>query len=741
MKKILSTLLISMSHFLYSAENVPVPSFEGLFGSVQRQSIVLKNNGDTCAEVDLFAQSELNLGLGEERELTSLGNFVFCDTGTETLNVVNVSGASLQLIAQKQSVAIEPGQQMEITVPASHFISGLKAKGKNFSWGENEDKIFAVVEDDSATLLGLYKKYYMENGDYDEEQVLHDFLSQPSGVMAAKRAEEVIFTLTSYPARFATTWLAIESLLRQTERPDRVNLNLFEGEFPGRVLPWYIRQQMTRGLEVNWCPENLKVYLKIIPAMLKFPEASVVAVDDDVFYPNDKLSILFEGHKQYPDCVICSDGRIVKTMEEYILPVNTWNFTGFYPSSDAREPNTDIIPEGVFGVLIPPHAWHEDFTNKDLFFGLCPSDDDLWTYTMSIVNGRKIAKTRRTDQPLVTFEGSQEIESSLWKTNFANENAKLTKCFFDVYQHYNLGDFFENKICNPSWESIKISRAKSLTYNQTVPFQSVRTDANAPLELVDSFSTSEEAGIWTLGESAHFRVYSDAPGFYKLVLRGAPIIHPEKGYAKLTIRKADEVESPEASYMLESQDTQYFSLFTELTEPSELYELSTPDYVQPRSVGINGDWRELGVFLSEFGLYKVLSDFSDINLGTSLDFRAPLVLGSGFHAMEETGLWSSDNAEFSFVFSELNRPYRMNMYGHTFAQSGQYEILQDTSAIAQGVFTPEDPLGVLRFNFVPTNSLTKFLLKITTGNPKVVGESEDNRDLGMFIRRVAVQKR
>lgn len=610
-----------------------------------------------------------------------------------------------------------------------------------FSLSAEAIEASTMLDSTSLEVLNLYKKYYMDGDYYTNEEILQDFISQPSGVTEEKRAEEIIFTLTSYPARFATTWLAIESLLRQqTERPDRVNLNLFEGEFPDRVLPWFIQQQMKRGLEINWCAENLKVYLKIIPTILKFPEASVIAVDDDVHYTSDKFSTLVEGHQQHPDCIICSDGRIVKTMEEYILPVNTWNFTGFYPSSDEREPNTDIIPEGVFGVLIPPHAWHEDFTNKDLFFSLCPSDDDLWTYIMSIVNGRKIAKTKRTNQPLVTFEGSQEVESSLWITNFANENAKLTKCFFDVYQHYNLGEFFENKICNPSWESIKISRAKSLTYNQTVPFQSVRTDANAPLELVDSFSTSEEAGIWTLGESAHFRVYNDAPGFYKLVLRGAPIIHPEKGYAKLTIRKADEPESPEASYTLKNQDTKYFSLFTELTEPSELYELSTPDYVQPRSVGINGDWRELGIFVSEAGLYKVIPEFHDIKMGVSFDLRTPILIGDGFHHMEENGLWSSDNSEFTFAFSEINKPYKFNIYcERTFLESGSCEVFQNDSVLVHSEFTKENPLNVLRFNYIPTEKLTKFSLKMNTGNPKTLGHSEDDRELGMFITRIAVQ--
>ncbi len=612
-----------------------------------------------------------------------------------------------------------------------------------FSLSAEAIEASTMLDSTSLEVLNLYKKYYMDGDYYTNEEILQDFISQPSGVTEEKRAEEIIFTLTSYPARFATTWLAIESLLRQqTERPDRVNLNLFEGEFPDRVLPWFIQQQMKRGLEINWCAENLKVYLKIIPAILKFPEASVIAVDDDVYYPSDKLSILLDGHRQYPDSIICSDGRIVRTTENYILPVNTWNFTGWHPSSSAREPNTDIIPEGVFGVLIPPRAWNADlFTRKDLFFKLCPSDDDLWTYLMTVVSGKKIAKTQRILQSLVNIDGTQEVESSLWKTNFANESAVLTESFAKTYEHFNLSSYFEGKICCPNWEGIKKSNITALTYNREQPFTQLRIDPNAPMDLVRSFGGTEEAAIWTLDESSDFRVYADNPeAFYRVTLKGQPFIDHNKGYSRIKIFKKDKDKEDEliASYALREESN--ISFLTQINQQSEIFELQTPDATKPSSVSDSSDFRQLGIYFSKFGVYKIIPEILDIDLGNNFDLRTPLHLGNGFYHMEKTGLWSSNSAEFSFVFSEINKPYKFNIYcERTFLESGSCEVFQNDSVLVHSEFTKENPLNVLRFNYIPTEKLTKFSLKMNTGNPKTLGHSEDDRELGMFITRIAVQ--
>ena len=169
----------------------------------------------------------------------------------------------------------------------------------------------------------LYRQYFS----IKEKNAWVDFCSQSSGIM--EQSPEVIISLTSYPARIKTTWLSVESLLRQDTKPAKVVLNLFEGEFPDRKLPETIEKQITRGLEINWCQENLKVYLKIIPTIQKYPEALVVATDDDIIYPPNLVADLLEGHKKYPNCIIAKSTRRIIVKDNLILPVPYWSFSVF----------------------------------------------------------------------------------------------------------------------------------------------------------------------------------------------------------------------------------------------------------------------------------------------------------------------------------------------------------------------------------------------------------------------------
>jgi hypothetical protein len=286
----------------------------------------------------------------------------------------------------------------------------------------------------------FYQKYFP-----CQENSLVDWLTQPSGVTQEKREEEVVITMTSYPPRIPTTWLAIESLLRQTEKADRFVLNLFEGEFPDRIIPNNIEIQKNRGVEINWCPENLKVFLKVIPALKKYPAAALAVFDDDVIYFNDKLTNLINKHNLFKNFVVYTDGRnLAWDKDRNLLPVNKWNLTGWHPNSqEENEERSDVIPEGIHGVLIPPNTVHEVFFEKNHFFKLTPFDDDLWLYACLIINNKQTIKIKRTNN-LLTIPNSQKV--GLWQQNCVNGLHNLSVqvanvfSFFSLYEKLNLKD-------------------------------------------------------------------------------------------------------------------------------------------------------------------------------------------------------------------------------------------------------------------------------------------------------------
>lgn len=110
-----------------------------------------------------------------------------------------------------------------------------------------------VVQKDLLQAYNLYKQYYVHgNPGANWFNFINDFTSQGSGVTDVKRPEEVVINLYSGSWNIENVWLDIERFMHQSEKPDRIVLNLCENEFPGKVLPFPIRKQMERGLEINW---------------------------------------------------------------------------------------------------------------------------------------------------------------------------------------------------------------------------------------------------------------------------------------------------------------------------------------------------------------------------------------------------------------------------------------------------------------------------------------------------------
>ena len=297
----------------------------------------------------------------------------------------------------------------------------------------------AATEVPSDFQEDLYRRYILKGN--KTINAWQDFIGQASGIRAAEGQQELIISLTSYPARIKTTWLAVETLLRQETKPTRVVLNLFEGEFPDHQLPSPFAYQIQRGLEVNWCPENLKVFLKVIPTIQRFPEDLVVAVDDDIIYPSQLLTDLMDGHRQYPDCVVARDVRKIAIRDKKILPVLYWKITGWTSSDYLIPPSYDLIPEGVFGILFPPHCLHEDLTKKDLYFKLCPTDDDAWLYTMAIIKGTKVVKVPHKIG--IKFQASSFNKDALSETNLQHGCAPLNETFKRLFWVYNLEKILE----------------------------------------------------------------------------------------------------------------------------------------------------------------------------------------------------------------------------------------------------------------------------------------------------------
>jgi hypothetical protein len=214
-------------------------------------------------------------------------------------------------------------------------------------------------------------------------------LSNAVGVTEAKRTPELIVSLTTIPERVSRVSLCIDSLLRQSIKPDRIILWLSEQSLSGlpriskSTLPRDLVKLERRGLEIRWT-KDIGSYRKIIPTMVECPGAIIVTADDDIFYPRHWLKLLYQAYEREPQYVHCHRAHLIE-YEESGLPRRYRDWRLLAPGIVG--PSLDLVPTGVGGILYAPGHLHDDVLNESVFLRLCPRADDIWLKAMSLKKG------------------------------------------------------------------------------------------------------------------------------------------------------------------------------------------------------------------------------------------------------------------------------------------------------------------------------------------------------------------
>jgi len=244
---------------------------------------------------------------------------------------------------------------------------------------------------------------------------------------------EVIVSLTTHSKRIYEVFLAIESIMQGTIKPNRIILCLGEDEFKGKTLPIYLQRQIKRGLEILYC-KDIRSYTKIIPVLRKNPEAIIVTIDDDAIYEQDLLENLLTAYKEHPDCVSACRTELIKTdTDGKPLGYMKWGMKQY-----VNYPSYYNFLTGVGGVLYPPHSLHIEVTNEDVFLKICPRADDIWLHAMCMLNGTKIFKAFTHDAEGVDFiyNVSPHV-GTLWANNQLEEGNDLQlKAVWEKYDLY-----------------------------------------------------------------------------------------------------------------------------------------------------------------------------------------------------------------------------------------------------------------------------------------------------------------
>ncbi len=235
--------------------------------------------------------------------------------------------------------------------------------------------------------------------------------SKKYGLNRKPRKQKIIVSFTSYPKRIKDVWLVVETLLRQSMKPDAVILWLAESQFPNKEadLPERLTALQSRGLTIRFC-DDLRSHKKYFYVMQEFSEDLVVLVDDDTFYSRDLVKKLMELHHKHPKDIVCMTPAMVTDVHD--MP-SKWRS----PRCDERVVNSIYAqPFTGQGTLYPPHCLDEKETfRKEIVMQLCPHADDLWLKFMSMRKGTMVTAIYKFRSIPVNIYGT--AEGSLYYIN------------------------------------------------------------------------------------------------------------------------------------------------------------------------------------------------------------------------------------------------------------------------------------------------------------------------------------
>lgn len=200
---------------------------------------------------------------------------------------------------------------------------------------------------------------------------------------------KVIVSLTSFPAAISYATQAVKSILAGSVLPDKIVLYLTFSQFGDIGIPedLIILEKNNPIFEIRNYPLEIRSYRKLIPALQDFPDATIVTIDDDVYYHKNMLRDILRLHEQYPKAVLAHRAKLMKPDKPY----REWKKYRWYHFIFKRINSSFLnIQTGVGGVLYPPHSLKKELLDVSLFTKIAPTTDDIWFWAAAVANDTPI---------------------------------------------------------------------------------------------------------------------------------------------------------------------------------------------------------------------------------------------------------------------------------------------------------------------------------------------------------------
>lgn len=244
----------------------------------------------------------------------------------------------------------------------------------------------------------------------------------------SKNQGRIIVSLTSFPNRINQIWLVIETILRQTKKPDKIILWLSKEQFSSlEDLPRKLLKQIDRGLEIELVDEDLKSHKKYYYTLQKYPNDFMLTIDDDIFYRSTMINDLYNYSNLFPNVVISQYCKQIYWVNNKLIPYSLWPYSKVH-----SETRSDLFFGTGGGTLFPPNSLHSDVLNKFLFMKYTKTADDIWLNVMCKLKLTKVVQTNYSTVllPVLNF-GNITLDNI--NNGLLNKNDECIKRLKDFY--------------------------------------------------------------------------------------------------------------------------------------------------------------------------------------------------------------------------------------------------------------------------------------------------------------------
>lgn len=251
---------------------------------------------------------------------------------------------------------------------------------------------------------------------------------------------DLIVSMTTYPARAlyaATVWKSV--LSQKTDTPFKCVMVLIEPEWEGQSLPFELQELVDlKQIDILWHKKKIRSHAKLMPVIKKYPEATIITIDDDMIKPEGWLQNLIEDHRRWPEDII-SD-----SFTYYLDSDMRWRRMLNLSQKVARGKND--VPSLVFqfaricsghGTVFPAHAFKDQrFFDEDEAMRLAPTCDETWMWLFLMLSGRNFRQCSQIyDESAYTLPNTQQMSTTLWRAN-KNIYDQMYARLFNAYPEF-----------------------------------------------------------------------------------------------------------------------------------------------------------------------------------------------------------------------------------------------------------------------------------------------------------------